>query len=271
MKVNIQKNHNLLNAACFIFSLLLMSCNGSKKMPLNTTANNYLNSTSDKFVSNSKPMNVIDFYAYGPNEEWELRMDNEQDFVFKTKDGYVFSTPAVKEVKAQDANVSRYRAVVESGEMIIQLYKQECISKSGKKFPYQVKVEIKRGIDKVYKEFNGCGNFVFDERIHDIWVLQKLNGKEVSGPELPYIECNTTENRVMGKTGCNNFSGKADFKGNKITFGPLAVTRKFCQNAIYENEFLKAVSPSEMEYTIENRKLILSLNGKEVLVFKKVD
>lgn len=263
MKVNIQKNHNLLNAACFIFSLLLMSC----KIPLNITANNYSNSN----VSNSKPMNDIDFYAYGPNEECELRMDNEQDFVFKTKDGFVFSTPAVKEVKAQDANVSRYRAVVESGEMIIQIYKQECISKSGKKFPYQVKVEIKRGIDKVYQEFNGCGNFVFDERIHDIWVLQKLNGKKVFGSELPYIEYNTTENRVMGKTGCNNFSGKADFKGNKITFGPLAVTRKFCQNAIYENEFLKAVSPGEMEYIIENGKLYLGLSGKEVLVFKKVD
>ena len=220
----------------------------------------------------AKYMDGIDFYAAGTDNGWELNLDFEKDFQFKRADGFVFNTPAVQGVKAQDANVVRYRAVVESGEMIIQLYKQECINGStGQKFPYKVNVEIKRGIDKDYTRFEGCGRFVFDERIHDIWVLQQLNIKVVTGPDLPYIEFNTTEGTVMGKTGCNNFTGKADFKGNKLTLGPLAVTRKFCANAAYESDFLKALQPGEMEYTVDNGKLSLSRSGKEGIIFKKID
>ena len=219
----------------------------------------------------SKYMDGIDFYAAGMDNAWELNLDFEKDFTFNRADGFKFSTPAVEGIKAQDANVVRYRAVVESGEMIIQLYKQECINGSaGQKFPYKVSVEIKRGIDKDYNRVEGCGRFVFDERIHDIWVLQQLNNKAVTGPDLPYIEFSTTDGRAMGKTGCNNFSGKADFKGNKLTLGPLAASRKYCANATYETDFLKAMSPGEMEYKVDNGKLYLARNG-ETIIFKKVD
>ena len=220
----------------------------------------------------SKYKDGIDFYAAGMDNVWELNLDFEKDFTFKRSDGFKFSTPAVEGIKAQDANIVRYRAVVESGEMIIQLEKLECVNNTtGKKFPYKVTVEIKRGIDKDYNRLEGCGRFVFDDRIHDIWVLQQLNNKLVTGHDLPYIELNTIDGSAMGKTGCNNFSGKADFKGNKLTLGPLATTRKICSNAIYESDFLKVMSPGEWIYEIDNRKLVLTQNGKEAIIFKKVD
>jgi hypothetical protein len=124
----------------------------------------------------SKYKDGIDFFASGMDDEWELNLDFEKDFTFKRSDGFKFSTPAVEGIKAQDTNTIRYRAVVESGEMIIQLDKQECVNNiNGKKFPSKVTVEIKRGTDKDYNRVEGCGRFVFDERIHDIWVLQQLN------------------------------------------------------------------------------------------------
>ena len=263
---------NFQYAVYFLLCLFMMSCIVPKNMKANTIASKEIKDTSEETVLQTKLQDGVDFYACGQDSAWELSLDFEKDFTFKRADGFKFSTPAVEGIKAQDANVVRYRAVVESGEMIIQLYKQECVnSTTGKKSPYKVTVEIKRGIDKDYNTVEGCGRYVFDERIHDIWVLQQMNNKAVTGSDLPYIEFNTTEGRVMGKTGCNNFSGMADFKGNKLTLGRLAVSRKFCQNALYESDFLKALTPGEWIYEINNGKLVLTQNGKAAIIFKKVD
>lgn len=209
---------------------------------------------------------------YGTGSDWTISLDIENDFQFKKADGFVFSTPAVEAIKAQDSNVSRYRAQVESGEMIIQLYEQECLDViTGQKRSHQVTVELKRGTDKEFQRFEGCGQFTLDERIHDIWVLQKLNNKEVTGTNLPYVEFNTTEGKVMGNAGCNNFSSKASFKGNTLTLSPLAVTRKFCPDAPYESDFMKAFLPGEIDYIIDNTKLVLRRGSTEVMVLKKMD
>jgi heat shock protein HslJ/uncharacterized membrane protein len=271
IKITTQVLFSLRNGIIGLCGLLMISCNNTKNMQAKTPASNITKGNEAQSAIQKQMNDGIDFFAAGQEGSWELNLDFEKDFTFKRADGFKFSTPAVEGIKAQDANIVRYRAVVESGEMIIELYKQECVNNStGKKYPYKATVEIKRGIDKDYTRFEGCGNFVFDERIHDIWVLQQLNNKAVTGPDLPYMEFNTTDGRAMGKTGCNNFSGKADFKGNKLTLGPLAASRKYCANATYETDFLKAMSPGEMEYKVDNGKLYLTRNG-ETIIFKKVD
>jgi len=267
-----QQKRKLSYALKTLFILVIMSCNPTQKTQQVMAVENKVSGNIEQSSLQSKYKDGIDFYAVAMDNGWELNLDFEKDFTFKRADGFKFSTPAVEGIKAQDANVVRYRAVVESGEMIIELYKQECINSStGKKMPYKVSVEIKRGIDNDYTRFDGCGRFVFDERIHDIWVLQQLNNKTVTGSDLPYIEFNTTDGKAMGKTGCNNFSGNVDFKGNKLTLGPLAATRKFCADAKYEADFLKAMSPGEWTYEIDNGKLVLTSSGKEAIIFKKVD
>ncbi len=253
-------------------ALFMISCNNTKNMQTKTPTSNITNGNDGQSALQKQLKDDVDFYAAGQQGSWELNLDFERDFQFKRADGFVFNTPAVEGIKAQDANVARYRAMVESGEMIIQLYKQECINGStGQKFPYKVSVEIKRGIDKEYTQFEGCGRYLFDERIHDIWVLQQLNGKAVTGSDLPYIEFNTLDGKILGKTGCNNFSGKADFKGNKLTLGPLAASRKFCPNATYETDFLKAMSPGEWTYEIDKGKLFLTRNNNDAIIFRKID
>jgi heat shock protein HslJ len=252
--------------------LVIISCKSTKKTQQVMAVENKVTGNIEQSSLQSKYKDGIDFFASGMDDEWELNLDFEKDFTFKRSDGFKFSTPAVEGIKAQDTNIIRYRAMVESGEMIIHLCKQECVkSSNGNLFPYKVTVEIKRGIDKDFYRVEGCGHFVFDKRIHDIWVLLQLSNKLVTGPDLPYIEFNTTDGSLMGQTGCNNFSGKADFKGNKVILGPLAATRKFCPNATYESDFLKAMSPGEWMYEIENGKLVLTRNGQESIMFKKVD
>jgi len=267
-----QQKRKLSYALTALLILVIISCNPTQKTQQVLVDKNKVTGNSEQSSLQSKYKEGTDFYASGIDNGWELNLDFEKDFTFKRSDGFKFSTPALEGIKTQDSNIIRYRAVVESGEMIIQLDKQECVNNiNGKKFPYKVTVEIKRGIDKDYNRVEGCGRFVFDERIHDIWVLQQLNNKLATGNNLPYIEFNTTDGRAMGQTGCNKFSGKADFKGNMLTLEPLATTRKFCPNATYESDFLKAMSPGEWMYEIENGKLVLTRNGKESIMFKKVD
>lgn len=169
MKIYMKQYSNFQYAVYFLLCLFMMSFIVTKNMKANTIASKEIKDTSEEPVLQTKLQDGFDFYAHGQDANWELSLDFEKDFTFKLADGFRFSTPAVEGIKAQDANVVRYRAVVESGEMIIQLYKQECVNSStGKKSPYKVTVEIKRGIDKDYNTAEACGRYVFDERIHDM-------------------------------------------------------------------------------------------------------
>lgn len=217
----------------------------------------------------------IEFYAIGNEPSWGLDLDFEDGFKFKTME-YEFNCPAVEGHKAEDADVTIFRAKTEAGEMIISLFGTACTDNmSGEKFSHRVEVDIKRGDAKEFTNYEGCGRYVFDQRIHDIWVLEKMNGESVSrkkdGPDLPSLEINTADNRAMGNTGCNNYSCQASAMGNKLEIGPLGVTRKYCEEAGYEPGFLKAMQPGIFSYKIENGRLILKKQDKELLVFRKVD
>lgn len=68
-----------------------------------------------------------------------------------------------------------------------------------------------------------------------IWRLENLAGTGVLDSvgatlEFPY------EGRVAGSASCNRFTGAVTVAGTAITFGPLAVTRKACPEAIMRQE-----------------------------------
>jgi uncharacterized membrane protein len=98
----------------------------------------------------------LEFYGIGQEPGWSLEMDMESKFGFKSYDGVEMNTPPVAGVNEGGATV--YRMQVEMGEMIITLAEMECLDvMSGQKFPYQVRVSIKRGIDSSFREYLGCG------------------------------------------------------------------------------------------------------------------
>jgi heat shock protein HslJ len=86
-----------------------------------------------------------------------------------------------------------YRSVPELGEMKIQIVQQTCTDDmSGKEYKYQVTVQLKRSIDKDFKTFRGCGNYITDYRLHDIWTLEDMNGQRTDvqkyGKERPVLK-----------------------------------------------------------------------------------
>lgn len=93
--------------------------------------------------------------------------------------------------------------------------------------------------------FSGCSSHeaapmttetVSAELIGKVWKLQSLFSREVSGDQDLTLEF-MADGTVKGFGGCNNFTGTYTLEAEKLTFGPLAGTKKTCGAAIGEQEY----------------------------------
>lgn len=78
------------------------------------------------------------------------------------------------------------------------------------------------------------------------------------------------DGRASGSTGCNSYSGTYQVRGDNLSFGRLASTRRACldQNANQqEQRFLSALESANRFRLSENRLTILSDRGRTVLNF----
>jgi len=117
------------------------------------------------------------------------------------------------------------------------------------------------------------GNDSTDLRIHDIWVLESIEGVTYSRTEgqqqHPTLEIYLAEERFSGNTGCNNMNGSVNVRGEKISFSDIVTTKMFCAD-VDETSFLTALGKAN-NYKIEKMRLYLFDDKKELLVFKKID
>jgi heat shock protein HslJ len=216
----------------------------------------------------------IYFRGLGNEPEWSLKISEEKIEFTSLKPGCEnFTSPHVEPIRAMDANIKMYHIAIESGKMNIEISQQECVNTmSGDKKPYTVRIEMTN--IKTTTKFNGCGSYVTDARLHDIWVLEKLKGATVSPTEFkkenPRLEINSTNNNFMGYAGCNQMNGTIFFERGLVRFTNIITTRMACPGNNKEAEFLQALQ-SATSYKVENLKLTLSNPNGELLVFRKVD
>ncbi|WP_163408708.1 META domain-containing protein [Flavobacterium ajazii] len=243
----------------------IRSKNFNTKEINNTTSEN----TSDEDIT-------IYFKATGNEPFWELKISPEQ-IIFtsltKGKEPLVFSS--VKPTRAMDANIKTYKVKNTTASLTISIQQLDCQdSMSGIISPYKVSVEIKNNSDGSLKKVEGCGKYITDYRLHDIWVLEELNGYKVFTTdfqkELPRIEIHTTENKFMGFGGCNSINGSLFFENDLLRFNNIISTLMACPENNKENKFVKALQ-STTTYSIKNNRLTLSNPSEKLLVFKKVD
>jgi heat shock protein HslJ/uncharacterized membrane protein len=218
----------------------------------------------------------IYFRGNGNEPDWSLKISDKTVEFTSLKLGFEsLKGTHVDPIRAMDANVKMYRVTTSKGTMNIQIQQQECINTmSGDKSAYTVRIEIVKEKSGDSANFNGCGNYITDPRLHDIWVLEKLNGKAVSltnfNKELPNLEINSSTNQFMGFAGCNRMNGTIFFEKGLLRFANTITTRMACGANNKENEFLKALQ-STTTYKVENMRLTLSNQSGVELVFKKVD
>ena len=222
-----------------------------------------------------KFLNGVDFIARGNEPNWTLEIDFEKSMSFATMDDIKINTPAVEGIKAQDSDVTLYRAKTDSGELVITMIKEKCQDNmSGENFSYKVRVEAKNSKDANYKTFDGCGKFLYDTRLYDTYVMEEMTGfnfkKEKLTKGMPTFEFNLTDMRFGGHGGCNSLSGPIEVVSNKITFGNLMATLMACPNMKVEKAIVSALNQKTVTYSIDKMNLTI-LSGKTKMVLQKVD
>lgn len=259
----------------YLILLIIVSLTYSCKSISSTNSNTRedSNTFSEK---TSEEDNTIYFKATGNEPFWELKIGKEQIIftsLIKGKESIVFST--VKPIRAMDANVKTYKVKNEKSSAVISIQQIECQnSMSGIISPYKVSIEIKKSTETNFQKIEGCGKYITDYRLHDIWVLEELNGYKIFitdfQKELPRIEIHVEENRFMGFGGCNSISGSLFFENDLLRFNNITSTLMACAENNKEDKFVKALQ-STTTYSIKNNRLTLSNPSRKLLVFKKVD
>lgn len=210
------------------------------------------------------------FRAGGPDPDWNLEISQAR-ISLATKGDTIY-TPHTEPDRAMDANIKRYRLETESTELIIQINQKSCESGSGEKYPYQVVIQYRPRVNPDFTSLSGCGTYIMDYRLHDIWALESLNETEISIPEgleRPHMEIDTRTNEFMGTTSCNQMRGKVFFEPGLLRFNDVITTRKMCPGTL-ESDFLKALQ-STIHYSLgDNRLRLTNPNGTSV-VFRKTD
>lgn len=139
--------------------MVLMCWSVACHAPKNTLEARPEEASYQNLLNRKKDMG-IEFYAIGQEPGWGLDMDVEKGFSFKSYDGTAINTPPVEGVRAADANVTRYHAFVEMGELDFAIQLAPCQDPmSGRKYTHTVWGRVKIG-NGPYKEYKGCGEFL---------------------------------------------------------------------------------------------------------------
>ncbi|WP_291115460.1 META domain-containing protein [Flavobacterium sp. UBA6135] len=215
------------------------------------------------------------FSAIGTEPFWSLEISESLIKFSALDENLNFNAPYVEPIRAMDSNVKMYRAETESGKIEITIIQEDCSDNmSEKKYYYKVEVTIQRGTQKDYSSLKGCGNYTFDYRLHDIWVLEEVEGKTFTKDffleELPFLEINSNDRAFSGFGGCNRIRGKLFQERELLRFYDIASSKMMCDSKNKEGVFIKALT-SATTYEIKNNRLYLSNPDGMKLIMKKVD
>jgi len=272
----------------FILGVLLVAsfgCNKSKSNLENYNTNltnkkelKKLDITDDIQNDLIKISEGYDFVAGGESPFWTLEIDFEKVISFRSDTNVkILTTPAVKGTKAQDADVIRYHAQTEAGEIFITILGELCSEQNSTLYNMQeVMVQVKSSLDNDFTELNGCGRYLMNYGLNDIWVLEKMTGVNLNDEietlkkGLPVFEFHLKDKKFFGHAGCNNIRSYLIIEGDKIKFGRVFSDKYTCPNMNLEKKIISALSENIFNYKFDNRKLsLISTNGITMELKKK--
>ena len=227
--------------------------------------------TNPTIVNESKKIPY--FKSSGTEPFWSITI-SEDEIVYKTPEDSII-LPHSQPFLAMDSNVKLYKTKTKSAEFNIQISQQECANQmSGEIFPYTVAVEFRKNTTSEFEKINGCGQYITDYRLHDILVLEELNGKKISsedfGKEFPMMEIYASTNKFSGFSGCNRMNGSLFFEKEKLKFINITSTKMMCDNLYKETEYLTTLQ-NITSYSFGENRLILSNPSGKKIIFKKID
>lgn len=215
------------------------------------------------------------FKAVGTEPFWHLEISEERIRFQGIEPEDEFTAAHVEPVFAMDADVKTYRVNSDNGEMIITIYRQNCSDQmSDQLYDYRVGVDIRKKAQQQQMHYSGCGNYIADYRLFDLWLLEEVDGRKVSaenfGGEIPLLEINASEKKFNGYGGCNRISGTLFQERERLRFTGIISTKMACGAGNMESVFLKALQGST-GYKIKNNRLYLVNPDGIKIILKKVD
>jgi heat shock protein HslJ/uncharacterized membrane protein len=218
----------------------------------------------------------VEFIATGNEPFWSVEINFNGKINFSTlSENEIIEVPVPSPIYGKEGRIVRYRAFSDSAEVDLVIQKMPCTDNmSGVTFENYVSVEVKRKEEIDSKLFEGCGTYLGDSRLHDIWALISIDNKAyetaMKNPERPYIELNLSTKQVLGNGGCNQFQGGFTLGNQIINFDDIISTMKHCDAMHVEQRLIQVISNQSLKYSIGSRELLLEgRNGN--LKFKKVD
>lgn len=258
--------------AIFVIPLLFANCKPKTATPEVSVTDSV--SVEKQDVSDSEKPNVVFFKALGTEPFWGIEISNDSiKFTSpekKNEMAFAYSKPT----KAMDANVVSYEVKSDSLALKFTIQQGKCSDgMSDKVHNYVVKASLKRGSqDEIL--LNGCGNYVIDYRLHDIWALEELEGKKINPDDfkqgVPNLEIYAEEARFSGMAGCNQMGGKLFSEKDLLRFTDVFTTEMMCENYETEKILVKALQ-STTRYELKNNRLYLFNPEGTKAIFRKVD
>lgn len=238
-----------------------------------TSSCSSMTSTSSTINNSKSDDSHVFFKASGNEPFWGLAISENSIKIntFEDSVSVAYQLPTT----SNERKAKRYNIVTAEVDLNLEITESECNDDmSGDKSPYSVSIDYKRKGVLTTQKMKGCGKYITDYRLHDIWALEILNGKKVEissfQTEIPSIEIDAAANSFMGFAGCNRITGQIFFEKDVLTFTKIISTLLHCGDSNKEREFLSALS-KVTKYKIENNRLILCNDSKELITFLKVD
>ncbi len=252
----------LTSAAVLMSAILFAGCNPSEK-------------TSSTILVENSPTS---FKSKSNDGLWSLTIDDANQLHFKGTDSASLDFGSTDVSKAQDAKHVRYRSVSEEGELIVTLSEGDCKHEEHKTPPsHSVLIELKRSGESDYTEFKGCGSFVPDFKLHNIWTLVAINGEDLDVSKLnsngaPIFEFFSKEGRISAFSGCNNFNGTFYIaEPGVLQLGMFMGTRMMCENMGIEDLLNQKFFGKRLSYELTHMHLSLSTSAGDSIKLKKIN
>ncbi|MGB4772007.1 MAG: hypothetical protein WBP58_11130 [Chitinophagaceae bacterium] len=106
-----------------------------------------------------KKTESVDFFANGQEPGWSLDIDSTNLIRFTSYAMPAINSPWIAPTTKENTTI--FNTSTESATMEISIVQGSCADvMSGQLYTHAVTVRIKRGADKDFKTFKGCGTFV---------------------------------------------------------------------------------------------------------------
>lgn len=193
---------------------------------------------------------------------WRIEMDFEKEFRFVTANGDSLVTTAVSPFVDESEKKDIYKVNCTTGPMVIDIFHKNCSSGG-----MQAEVRVNR------ITYKGCASYMENRSLAGNWELEMIDDKPVTDytPTAPYpnLQIDNSLTKMNGFDGCNTISSSVRAEGDRIRFGPILSTKKFCAHHEAGDMIIRWVSDKLVRYTVSPDILTLYLGNDGRMVFRK--